>query len=602
MAIDKLEFKPDNWLENAGIVGLTRVLHPDQYKIERYIDPEFKIPAFKLVVDASVLDTFVDQYFDYFIDKYGKYTRYQRILDCKSYLLKLKDDDFAEFDDSNGDLTKEDLKPLTDKFEDTIKYVFFSSMKSFKQIAKYLHSDFDEAAQAKSANKLEQLLKQKKTLSNPKVFNAVIRELVDKWLEIIQYFEQERPTKYYQAKLLGYAIIQNAWNNASFLDAANMAKVDPDIFKNFDKYFIQPACDYVVADHSKDNYECATCGRSYKRKSDVRPITFMNDMGYDFGKKQSNAWNLQNTLYICPICQLMYVCVPAGFAYNMRHQGIFVNETFNINVLKRNNDNILNRMLNNLSESASTSAYKALSNSYQEVMAQGQNYPLRNAQIVIYDHDHYNSQITSNLASSVLSQASRHVFKKSGDTLLESLMYMGISNYKGQNYYSIFDEIMRSLFNNTSLDNLICTLLWFKASNASGLYYSVSQIMNVILLNNMMINYRIMKGKTEMTELTEADLRKARSFGITLRDAYAKNNPKKAITLAYRLSRNLRVGDVDGFMNELLNAYMYQQSGQNMIVPSIFVNNQNNIETFKQYGFAFVAGLIGESTKKDDKD
>lgn len=606
MSIDELEFKPDNWLENAGIVGLTRILNPDQYKIERYIDPEFKIPAFKLVVKASALDTFTDQYFKYFIDKYGKYTSYQKILDCKPYLLRLKDNDFAKFDDSNGDLTKDDLTPLTDRFDATIKRAFLGSAKSFKQIAKYLHSSFDESAQAKSTNKLVQLLKQKKTLSNPKMFDTVIRELVDKWLEIIDYLEEnDEPAKYYQSKLLGYSIIQNAWGNASFLDAANMAKVDPDIFRNFDKYFVQPARDYIAADHSKDQYECATCGRTYKRRSDARPITFMNDMGYDFKKKPSNAWNLQNSLYVCPICQLMYVSVSAGFAYNMIHEGIFVNETFNINALKRDNDNILNCMLSDLTKAANTSAFRALTNSYQEELASGQDYPLRNVQLVIYDHDHYTSQITSNMASSVLSEASKHVFK-SGNTLLEFVMHMSIENYKGhtgtKDRYNVFNEIMNSLFNNTSLDNSINTLLWLKAASTEGLHYSASQIMSVILLNSMMINYRNMKGKTKMTNLTEEDLRKARSYGIRLRDAYAKNNPKKAASLAYRLTRHLRVSNTDSFMNELLNAYMYQQSGQNMMVPAIFVNNQNNTETFKQYAYAFVAGLIGETVKKDDKD
>ena len=610
MATTQLEFKPDNWLENAGIIGLTRILRPDQYKIEKYTDSEFNIPEYKLLVDVKALDTFVNQYFDYFIDKYGKYTRYQRILDKKQYLLKLKEDNFKEFDNSKGDLTKDDIKALTDQYDDTVKYAF-CSLKSFDQTAQYLHSRFDEISQVKSMNKLETELKQKKTLSNPKLFDAMLREFVDKWLEIIAYLEQDKPAKYYQAKLLGYNIIQNAWSNASFLDPANMSKVSPDIFENFKKVFVQPIRDYLDADHSKDKYQCATCGRTYKRKKDVRPITFLNDMGYDFGKKQSNAWNLQNTLYVCPICQLMYVSIPAGFAYNMMHQGIFVNSTFNINVLKRENDNILNRMINNLNTLTSFSTYRALSLAYQKEVGFGQNYALKNVQIVTYNKDHYQAEITSNMMSSVLSKAAKYTFK-SGDTLLESLMHMYINDYKGQKPYSIFDVIMQCLLNNTSLDNLIYELTWLKLTNTKGVHYSASGIMSVILLNNLMINYRNdqenklnkLKGNTDMakTNLTAKDLHTARFLGILLYRAYdSKNSVKKLQGIAYKLSNSIKNMNIDSYMDTLSSAYEYIQNVPGLQIPEFFTDNLNNSETFKQYAQAFNAALIGTPAKKDNK-
>lgn len=581
--MNDLIFKPNTWLENAGIVGLMRILRQDQYKVARTKTQNGAL-MFELHVKSDVIDSFTSQYFNYFIDTYGKYTRYQKILDGQSYLLELKDNDYQ----------KPDLKRLTDYFDRTIKYSLLGSMKSFKQIADYLGDDIQ--MRAKGANELEKVLTQKKTQNDPEMFQTVLKEFVKRLLDIIAYFETDKARMYYQSKLLGFSIIQNAWNNKSFLDSANMKKLDPDLFGNFDKTFIRPIQDYLVENHDGDKFKCVNCGNTFKKKGDGIPITFLNGMGYDFGKKRSNGWNLLNDLYICPICQLMYVSIPAGFAYNMNHQGLFINQTHNLDVLKRINDQVLTRLTNDLDTHSNVSVNKALINAYKQELILSNKPLLRNAQIINYDNEHYSFQNVSSLATAVLNKATNQILK-SGQSLIQALMPLGIRNFNGMKYFSIYDEIIKRIFNNTELSDLIYLLERLKASQVQDVYCTTSGIMHVIELNAAILNTLWQKQGVKEMKIDDETLRKARGYGMRIRESYkAKANAKKSQALAYKMLEALRTNDLNHFMDLMLTAYLYL--GQ--IVPSIFVNEQSKPDVFKQYGYAFIAGLIGNDQKKEN--
>lgn len=581
--MNDLIFKPNTWLENAGIVGLMRILRQDQYKVARTKTQNGAL-MFELHVKSDALDSFTPQYFSYFINVYGKYTRYQKILAGKSYLLELKDNDYK----------KPDLKRLTDYFDRTIKYSLLGSMKSFKQTANYLGDDIQ--IQAKGARELEKVLMQKKTQKDSEMFKSILKEFVARLLNIIAYFETDKSKMYYQSKLLGYSIIQNAWNNKSFLDSANMKKLDPDLFGNFDKTFIRPIQDYLVEDHNGAKFRCANCGKAFNKKSDGIPITFLNGMGYDFGKKKSNGWNMLNDLYICPICQLMYVSIPAGFAYNMNHQGLFINQTHNLDVLKKVNDQVLTRLTNDLDTHSNVSVNKALINAYKQELIFSNKPLLRNAQIINYDNEHYSFQNVSSLATAVLNKATNQILK-SGQSLIQALMPLGIRNFNGMKYFSIYDKIIKRIFNNTELSDLIYLLERLKASQVQDVYCTTSGIMHVIELNAIMLNQLWERQGVKEMRIDDETLRKVRGYGMRIREGYAtKANAKKSQALAYKMLEALRTNDLNHFMDLMLTAYLYL--GQ--IVPSIFVNEQSKPDAFKQYGYAFIAGLIGNDQKKEN--
>ena len=37
--------------------------------------------------------------------------------------------------------------------------------------------------------------------------------------------------------------------------------------------------------------------------------------GFDTSRKPSHVWNFINDIAVCPVCKLVYSCVPAGFLF-----------------------------------------------------------------------------------------------------------------------------------------------------------------------------------------------------------------------------------------------------------------------------------------------
>lgn len=96
-------------------------------------------------------------------------------------------------------------------------------------------------------------------------------------------------------------------------------------------------------------------------------------------------------------------------------------------------------------------------------------------------------------------------------------------------------------------------------------------------------------------KVEEDKLTKARGCGMHVRMGY--DNENKAKTLAYKMLEAIRANSTDRFMELLLNAYLYLDK----TVPKIFIETKSNTEVFKEYAFAFIAGLIGSSNAEQDK-
>lgn len=563
-----IDFKLNSWLENAGIIGLTRIVQKSTYTIKNNI----------LHLDQDELPNLAHDYFDYFINTYGKYLRYYRLVSMKNTLLDWQDQGLDNF-------TEDELKYLITWFDDVLKHNM--NLKTYKTVIKFLNDDFDVTAVFKQCNALMRTLKKKNAFT--KKHDEVIQTLstlIPKLLQIIAYFEKPNASKHFQANMLANRIIENAWTGAAFLDRAN--NKEPDIYRSFTNYFVQPVIDYLQADHSKDQYFCSNCGRKVGKER--RTYTFLNGMGYNPTKKQSNGWNYNNDLYVCPICYLMYACTSAGFTYNMNHDGIFVNNNKSVKILKHTNDAILETMTTDLANSSNTSVYQSFIKAYHHELASNSRYMLANIQMIKYQNDHYTFQIIPEVGAKVLKYATDMTLKN-GEPLLDTLYSIGITNFNGQNYYSLFDEIINCLFNNTNLTPLIQILEQLKATDTAGCYYNVSHIINIIHINSEFINQIIKRQGDKQTMIDQKEINQMRHQGVQMKESYTnKSNANKAQALAYRMLNALRVNNTDAFMDLLLNACLYQ----NCYVPNSFLTTKHNPQVFKEYGYAFVAGLIGQ--------
>lgn len=574
--VKTIDFKLSSWLENAGIVGLTRILPESKYKIDDNI----------LHVNIDVLDNFANYYFKFFIDTYGFNTRYQRILNMKSKLLDWQDNNFKDFNEN-------DLKQLLDWFNNVLLY--FVKQNSVIKVINTINSNFDVIAETKNCNKLIRTLKKKNELSkNHDEAIETLKLLITKLLPIFTYFDTPEAHKLFPATNLSYQIIRNAWDGVSFL-SRNKKSNYHDLYEDFQDYFANSVKKYLTDNHDKDKYICANCGLPIGSHDKLFGYSFLTGMGFDLKRKSSNAWNFEATSYLCPICRLLYTCVSAGFTYNFTHQGIFINSDSSIDELKAVNDEILLAMTTALTRKSTITPYQAFTSIFQDKAIESEKYVLANVQVVSYDGSNdngiYTFRVIPVVASEVLKYAAEHTFSN-GSSMLDTLYAAGIKGFKGQNYYNVFSVVVDKLLNGTNLTSLIHDLLLLKATNTDGCYYSVFQVVCLIRMNSQLIN-KILQKKGEQMQVTEEKLSKMRSCGAIIREEYAKFNENKSQALAYHMLDALRANNVKRFMDLLLNAYLYL----NKIVPRTFIDSQTNIQVFEQYGYAFVAGLIGKIDK-----
>ncbi|WP_076461685.1 Cas8a1 family CRISPR/Cas system-associated protein [Limosilactobacillus caccae] len=566
-----ISFHLESWLENAGIVGLHRILG-DRCMVQ---DQQLTIPT-------SVLENFSQNYFNFFASNlhYGRLTRFQRIIAFEEQIKKWQADDFSTFDEKA-------LNVLDQWYKDVLKYS--AKSKSYQKLYPLINSDFDVLAELQLLDKSLKGLKRKGFLKKfPDEAKEDLRQLCSQLQEVIDYFKRSDSKKYFPAKTLSYTIINNAWNGVSFL---NPQAKETDFYVDYQHYFVDPVVDYLAEDHSKDKFICSTCGRPIKRQN--MSYGFINGMGYDTARKTSNAWDFSNDQFICPICQLMYSCTSAGFSYNMAKQGIFINYNHSLSDLLKANDAVFETMIQKMLDHGNVSPFRAFTTSFEERLNQSSTYSLAGVQVVTYGDDSYRFTVIPPIAAGVIAKAIKVPFgkKDSGKNLLSVLFAAGISDFRGFNYYSIYDEVIRRLFNSTNLYSLIYELELILNSQPSNIRFNQLHIMALINLNAMFFK-ELANEEDPIMQVKSEDLSKMRGAGLYVLNYYKDNeNGKKANALVYKLLQAVNSGSPEKFMAIILNVY----AGQNQLVPSKLINNINQPEVFRQYALAFIAGLIGEA-------
>lgn len=568
--VQELVFKSQGgWLENAGIVGLIRILNDDDYRIADNC----------LYLKQEALNHFTDKYFEFFITAYGKQTHLEKIISFKSTLQELLSKDDAEID------VDKTYNQLENWFKNSLKY--YVATGSFKKISSIIESDLDIKAAIKDCSKdLKQLNKLKKNQSNKSEVISALRQLITKLQQFTDYFSETRAKNLFMAKTLSYIVIKNAWNKISFLNP--QTKII-NLYEDYKKTFVEPVIEYLKNDHKWDVYQCFTCGRPMKEQK--YSYSFLNGLGYDVNRKNSNAWIFNNDQFMCPICRFMYTAVSAGFNYNMSSQGIFVNQNQNLLALAKANNAILRKMRLDATNERVT-PWRAFALSFQQEFTSSSRFTLANIQVVSYQNGQYRFALIPKKIANVLRQANeRKVQLQNGEvkSLLAILSNTYIQSFRGQDSLQIYDAMLQRLLVSANLNTLINNILQMKIVDNANANITVNQVMNLIEIN--LLYFKEMSNLS----LTKEELSHMRGSGKILREGY--DNANKAQTLAYRLLQALKIQNNDQFMNILLDAYLYQKK----LVPKNFIQAMNSQEEFNQLGYAFIAGLIPNNSTEGGK-
>lgn len=534
----------EDWLKNSGIVGF--------YNILRESEDEVIIEDNYLEFNPKVLENFEDKYFSYFINQYEESLAWYKIVSFKDFIRYHEDTDYKEFNSGSLDSLNKYITDVAKRY-----------LKSNSYVAAYklISSDIDIIKLEKDTTTIR--------LSKDQKLEEIIPEIkvvFSKLKQIIKYVESDETKRYLAAKNVVYNIIKNAWEGVSFLNRQTKEK---DMYLDYSNYFIRPAIEYLSSDKKKFKYNCFTC--DLEMKDFKNDLSFLNATGFDVGRKTSHVWEFNNDVAVCPICKLIYSCVPAGFTY-VYDNGIYINNNSSLNNAIEANKKVKSEILKKHEVNRSLT-YRALVKSIQEQYTENLKYELTDIQVVKYENSRYTFNI---LTRNILD-----LIYKSKDNL-DSLISAG---YKEVNtYFNIYDLVLDSLFNTQNLFLILHKLLVYKLSTPSNCYFYSKQLSSI-----MNINYEFMRRLGYMENSRPEIVREGNRQGYFLRQGYKdKKADSKLNGIAYRLLNALKVNNTSMFMDTLLNCYLYVGKQ----VPSIILEGLKDDEAFKTIGYAFVSGLI----------
>lgn len=279
---------------------------------------------------------------------------------------------------------------------------------------------------------------------------------------------------------------------------------------------------------------------------------------------------------MCPICKLIYSCIPVGFSY-VYGTGIFINANTNVSELIRINSKIKEEIY---SETSLAGIYKVLNREVQKDIE----YELEDIQLVRFENEKYYFNILSKNMIRVM------INSKNDIQLLEAITF----KFNGESY-SLIDEITKRLLNNENLFNLIHKIIYSKVAGDS-IYLNSFAIFSTIK-----INFRMLKGIGYMENKEINILSKARVAGKNLKQKYeAKGSEHKLPEIRYRLLNGIKTNNITMTMDTILNCYLYCNEN----VPKIILEMMGSEEAFKELGYSFISGLLAKEfeDKKEDKD
>ena len=436
------------WQYNAGIAGLCNILEKNGIEINIHED--------KLIFNSEeelkkALENFEEKYFNYLIEKYEKTLSWYKIVSYREKLEEIK---------NNFEILDEKKFQELDKYiKEILKYYIKSA--SYKAAYELIGENIDPL-------QLEKELKPVSIKKNEKISDKKedILKMIDKALVLIEYCEKGK--EYLAGKNVIYTLIKNAWNGVCFLNPQTKEK---NFYKDFKNYFVDTALSYLDEDKSKYKYECFVCDN--KIKNFDNDFSFLNETGFDTARKPSHAWNFLNNTGMCPLCRLIYSCIPAGFSY-VYGNGIFINSNQSLTELLRVNRLVYEKIYNHntKNEGNSSLTYRALAEALKDEKEENLKYELADIQMVRYENEKYYFNILSKNIIKIIKNS-----KNDLDFLTKAYYKV---NKDDKDKCSVYEEVMKRVLNNQNLFTLIYKLLFYKISRDENCFFTLKHIMNIL--------------------------------------------------------------------------------------------------------------------------
>lgn len=552
----KIRLELSDWLYNAGLVGLVKILRHSDAQVEKEIN--------YIEFDEEELDNFEEKYFSYFTYTYEKFTSWYKLVSYEEVIDNI----------NIAVITEKDIEKINDCIEDLKKKLTSNSYKSAYLILS--DKSIDLLEEEKKLQKIKKGKKQELADIASDIENTIIQ-----MKKIIDYLRKEEVQKIIKSKNIIYDIIQEFWSDVSFLNKNNSKN---NMYEEYSSYFLQPIRAFITSDKSKFRYQCYTCDEKIATlaKPNAYDLTWLSKIGADMSRKSSHFWNFNGTSYICPICNLVYSCIPAGFTV-VKGNGLFINQNSSMNTIIAINEFTLDKGITFVE--LEEQSYFNIVESMQQNQLVNSDKEIENIQIVKFDSQNDRRPYTFNL----LSKSKLNIIYKNKKRL-KALLKIHVKISKDY-YINLYKEVLQRLYDNKNQFDLINELIHL---NLQEKFRALRAIYSIIQINNDFIGGG---NKSKMVYYKEID--NFRDYGLKLRDSYTKGNSSaknKLPGITYRLLNALKTKDTSRFMETLINAYLYLGKQ----IPTDFVNGLKDIEKFQTIGYSFLIGLQGENGKEDD--
>lgn len=557
-----IQLRSGDWMWNASILGFINIIGEENV--------EYGKDSVTIPVDC--LDDFEEKYFTYFISTYEKILPWYRIISFKKTIDYHRENGYEAFG----------LKELRsiNEYRDMVKR--FISSNSFKAAFELL--GYTEKVE-ELGKKLQKIKEPKDDITMDKEKDTILKEVEKQFIlleELIEHIGSERGRRYICAKNVIYSIINNAWNGVCFLYPQTKMK---DMYEDYRNYFVDAAKEYLQAKSINDKYTCFCCGAPMKDLNN--DMSFLNQSGFDTARKPSHVWNFINDVAICPLCKLVYSCLPAGFVY-VGGNGIYVNANVDIRYNVRINTKLRKDIIKDDMDFSYRKIYAVLINALKDQKLEKGIYELADVQIVRYENEKYIFNLLPEITLRLIDSHSNDI---------TGLIRTGYR--EGKENISLYEQVINFIFDNQNFFLLINKLLHYKLSTPKDCYFNTTHIINMLKINTQLIQN--LGGMGSMDKSRDY-LKEARAAGYYLRNSYLEKDPKtgKISGISYRLLNALKTGNRNMFMDTLLNSYMYVGKEVPSVITEIL---REDDELFSTIGYAFVACFIdGEKDTKNNNE
>lgn len=553
---EDISFPMGDFLTNAGLVGFSKLLvlvDSEQKYYQEKADEIIVNKNFFLNLDLT------QAYFNTLTREYEKSSGFNDILvNIDEVLFELK----------KGEV---DLKKIKEKLSFIKERLSSNSYKTgYETIKNLIDNNYDLYAEIKKINESDEI--------------KIISERLSKLKEFLN-LNLIRET--FLIKNIAYSIINNFWDNKSFLHRNNAKKNMKEVHK---QEFEIPLKKFLTT-KIKRNFQCSECGAPItKTEHEKIKFTFMKDTAEDLSRKKSIFWNFKVNTFICPKCAFILALVPLGFK-KIGEDFMFINQNNSIFSLKKANS-IDKEKLKNLDEEDISCI---LFNQLLEKKIEGK---LR--------HEKCNIQVITRSK-----KFNRYIFNIIGKETLEIIdrcknelqKLKKIEIIRTENSsINIYQQTLNNILNHLEQYPMINYLFLLSLKRGyENIKYYIYHVFNIQAEINSYKNYSKEKGEQKMTLQTKYWY--TAKNGKQLREEIIGDNSDDSaiIGISYKLLNSLKHGDIHQFMDIIIRLY----NSVKLQIPPEFILALNNKAQFKDIGYAFMLGFRGafyDSKENEEKN